>query len=113
MDISKLTKLYYTIGEVADFFDVSTSLLRYWETQFKSIKPIKDRSGNRRYRVQDIESIQKIYQLVKVQGFTLEGAKKHLSVKREAIADVSALDSVIENLTEVSERLKKLERAAD
>ena len=108
-----MTKLYYTIGEVADLFKVSTSLLRYWETQFKSIRPNKDRSGNRRYQVRDIEAIQLVYQLVKVQGFTLEGAKKHLSKKAGVPSELVDLDTIINNLTSLSERMKKLEDKVD
>ena len=108
-----MTKLYYTIGEVADLFNVSTSLLRYWETQFKSLRPEKDRSGNRRFKVRDIEAVNEIYQLVKIRGFTLEGAKKQLSKSDAIPMETTVLDEVIQNLSALSERIKKLEDKAD
>jgi len=76
--LPELTKLYYTISEVADMFEVSTSLLRYWETEFPSLKPKKDRRGDRKFQVKDIKELQQIHHLVKERGFTLEGAKKEL-----------------------------------
>ena len=81
VDTSTLTKRYYTIAEVSAMFDVAKSLLRYWEGEFKEIQPRKDRGGIRRYTVKDVEHINKIYDLVKVRGFTIEGARKELSTK--------------------------------
>jgi len=74
----ELTKLYYTIGEVSKMFDVSNSLIRYWETEFPSLKPKKDKRGDRKFKVKDIRYIERIYTLVKERGFTLEGARKEL-----------------------------------
>lgn len=73
-----LTKLYYSIGEVAAIFDVNTSLIRFWEKEFTVIQPKKNKKGNRLFTVKDIEHFNKIYQLVKEQGYTLDGAKKAL-----------------------------------
>ncbi|HZH86686.1 MAG TPA: MerR family transcriptional regulator [Brumimicrobium sp.] len=75
---SELTKLYYSIGEVAQMFDVNTSLIRFWEKEFSSIKPKKNKKGNRLFSPESVLEIQKIYQLVKIDGHTLEGAKKAL-----------------------------------
>lgn len=73
-----LTKLYYSIGEVAAIFEVNTSLIRFWEKEFTVIQPKKNKKGNRLFTVKDIEHFNKIYQLVKEQGYTLDGAKKAL-----------------------------------
>ena len=78
VNFDELKKLYYTIGEVAEMFDVNTSLIRFWEKEFKQIKPKKNSKGNRLFTVKDIQTFSSIYQLVKVEGFTLEGAKKML-----------------------------------
>lgn len=79
MQVNKeLTKLYYSIGEVAEMFDVSTSLIRYWETEFKNLKPQKSRKGDRKFTVKDIKELEKIYTLVKEKGYTLLGAQKEL-----------------------------------
>lgn len=73
-----ITKRYYKIGEVAEMFDVATSLIRYWESEFTQLKPLKSKSGIRRYKKEDILLIDRIYELVRNQGYTLEGAKKAL-----------------------------------
>lgn len=78
----ELTKVYYSISEVADLFDVNTSLIRFWHKEFsKYIKPKVNAKGNRMFSPKDVVNISKIYQLVKEQGFTLDGAKKALKSK--------------------------------
>ncbi|MBR9922516.1 MAG: MerR family transcriptional regulator [Bacteroidetes bacterium] len=78
-----LSKRYYTIGEVADMFDVSKSLIRYWETEFDLLKPHKNSKGERRFTPANIEQFQAIYHLVKERGFTLSGAKQELKEQRD------------------------------
>lgn len=78
-----LSKLYYSIGEVAEHLQVNASLLRFWEKEFNLAVSKKNKKGNRLYTVKEIEKIQRIYQLVKVEGYTLDGAKKALKVKVE------------------------------
>lgn len=68
-------KLYYRIGEVAKMFNVSTSLIRYWESEFSVLRPRKSTKGNRMFTQRDLRYLHIIYQLVKVQGYTLQGAK--------------------------------------
>lgn len=72
-------KVYFTIGEVAEIFNVNTSLIRYWEQEFKQLHPHKNRKGDRRYIKKDIDTLHTIYTLVKEKGFTIDGAKKALS----------------------------------
>ena len=79
----EITKLYYSIGEVAEIFKVSTSLIRYWEGEFDVLKPKKNKKGNRLFSPQDLENLHLIYHLVKERGFTLEGAKRKLKENRE------------------------------
>jgi DNA-binding transcriptional MerR regulator len=80
----EITKLYYSIGEVAEMFRVSTSLIRYWESEFDVLKPRKNSKGNRLFTPKDIENLHLIYHLLKERGFTLEGAKKKLRENRES-----------------------------
>lgn len=101
----ELTKLYYSIGEVAELFDVSPSLLRYWESEFKILSPQKNRKGDRKYLVKDIQKIEQIYTLVKERGFTLDGAKKE--IKKPTSSATSSTD-VIQKLKAINEKLKSL-----
>ena len=80
-----IVKLYYTIGEVAEMFGVNTSLIRFWEREFDIIKPKKNKKGNRLFTPEDLDNFKVIYNLVKEQGLTLEGAKKYLKENRKEI----------------------------
>jgi DNA-binding transcriptional MerR regulator len=77
--------LYYTIGEVSEMFGVNTSLIRFWEKEFDIIKPKKNKKGNRLFTPEDIDNFKVIYNLVKEQGLTLEGAKKYLKENRKTV----------------------------
>ena len=82
-------KLFYTIGEVADMFQVNHSLIRFWEKEFPAIKPKKNKKGNRLFTAADLEVFKHIYTLVKEQGFTLEGARQQLKSAKAATSDAS------------------------
>ncbi len=71
-------KLFYSIGEVAEMFDVNASLIRFWEKEFTIIKPRKNAKGNRMFTKQDLDNFRLIYHLVKERGFTLQGAREKL-----------------------------------
>lgn len=81
---NEIEKLYFSIGEVADMFEVNASLIRFWEKEFPQLHPKKNGRGNRVYSKKDIELFRKIHHLVKEKGFTLEGAKNALREKSEA-----------------------------
>jgi DNA-binding transcriptional MerR regulator len=74
----KIEKLYYSISEVADMFEVNNSLIRFWEKEFDIIKPKKNKKGNRMFTKDDIDNFRVIYHLVKERGFTLQGAQQKL-----------------------------------
>jgi DNA-binding transcriptional MerR regulator len=76
MHIDLPEKFYYKIGEVAEAFKVNTSLLRFWEKEFKMLHPKKDKNGNRLYTKKDVEIFQQIHFFVKEKGYTLDGAKQ-------------------------------------
>lgn len=99
-----LTKLYYTIGEVAEMFDVNTSLIRFWEKEFQVIAPKKNRKGNRLFTPKDIVNINKIYYLVRIKGFTLEGAKNAIKSKE----DLEGYKPIEKNEVSVIEKLETL-----
>ena len=75
-------KLYYSMGEVAEMFDVNQSLLRHWESQFPILRPKRNKKGNRLFTPQDVEHLKQIYHLVKECGMTLEGAKRAMRGQR-------------------------------
>jgi DNA-binding transcriptional MerR regulator len=72
------TRLYYSITEVAQMTGVRPHVLRYWETEFKALRPKKNRAGNRIYRAGDIKIILLIKKLLYDDGFTIAGAKRKL-----------------------------------
>lgn len=88
-------KLYWTIGEVAGQLGVNTSLIRYWEKEFGSLRPKRSGKGDRLFTKKEIEQLQRIQHLVKEKGFTLQGAKEQLRNEPEAeqtpALDVAAL----------------------
>lgn len=108
-----LTKLYYSIGEVAAIFDVNTSLIRFWEKEFTVIQPKKNKKGNRLFTVKDIEHFNKIYQLVKEQGYTLDGAKKALKSGDKHVTEVNhgpQNDILIDKLEKIKSKLLELKK---
>lgn len=71
-------KLYYPISQVAQWFNVNTSLLRFWENEFDILKPRKNRKGDRLFRPEDVKNLQVIYHLLRQRKFSIEGAKKYI-----------------------------------
>lgn len=91
----EIEKLYYSIGEVAEIFNVAPSLIRFWESEFDIIKPKKNRKGNRQFTREDIDNVRTIFHLVKEKGFTLQGAKEMLRNDSDAVRDkMNILDSL-------------------
>jgi DNA-binding transcriptional MerR regulator len=72
-------KLYFRIGEVSELTETKTYVLRFWETEFPTLKPIKSRSGHRLYRREDVQTVFEIKRLLYEKGFTIEGARKQLA----------------------------------
>jgi DNA-binding transcriptional MerR regulator len=104
MPSEELDKLYINIGELAQKFNVSVSLIRYWEKEFKQFKPEKTIKGTRKYSKKNIETFNLIYRLIKIEGYTIEGAKEKLNVKPL----IQSKQEAIEKLTELKEFLTKL-----
>jgi len=71
-------KLYFRIGEVADLCRLPAYVLRFWETEFPQLKPVKSSTGQRMYRKRDVESVLRIKRLLYEQGFTISGARQQL-----------------------------------
>ena len=106
LNTDKNTKLYYSIKEVAQLIGVSESTLRYWETEFPSIKPRTVSSTKvRQYTEKDVEQLKVVYNLLKVRGFKIAAARKYMRENRQSV-DKSSV--VLETLTSVRNELKLL-----
>jgi len=105
----EIEKKYYSIEKVAGIFKVAPSLIRYWEGEFEIIRPKKDKKGNRRFTKDDIEKIRYIYQLVKVKGYTLQGAQEVIKNDQEKVFDkaimVDRLHQIKRFLIEIKDSL--------
>ncbi len=109
MHINLPEKRYYKIGEVAKAFQVNTSLIRFWEKEFDSIKPKKNAKGNRLFTPTDIDNFKLIFHLVKERGFTLEGAKQKLKKSTKKTMSnhqiISKLEAVKAELIKIKNQL--------
>lgn len=101
-------KRYYSISEVAEMLGVSASLIRFWESEFDELRPHKNSKGERRFTSDTIEQLEIIYQLVKVRGFTLHGAKQELKKERDRLKEKQKL---IEKLREIRKGLELLKKS--
>lgn len=100
-------KLYFTIGEVANMLNVNTSLIRFWEKEFTSIKPKKNKKGNRLFTQKDVNNLHLIYHLVKERGFTLEGARKKLRENREETVESAEIVQSLKKIRKFLVDIKK------
>ena len=107
---SKHLKMYYSIKEVAKMFDLSESLLRYWEKEFPQLNPKTGGNNIRQYSEKDIEVIRSIHNLVKVRGFKIAAARKMLTHNKDVV-DKNA--EAMEILMNVKEELKEIKRQLD
>lgn len=101
----EIEKMYWSIGEVAEMYGVSTSLLRFWEKEFDILQPKKNRKGDRFFTQKDMENLKIIYHLVKERGFTLKGAKQQLRENKEQTVEKVR---IIESLEKVKGFLQDL-----
>ena len=92
----EIKKKYYSIGEVSGQLNLNTSLIRYWESEFEVLSPKKNKKGLRKYTEKDIEILKKIQSLLKDDGFTIEGAKKHF--KSKVLNQENKIISELENI---------------
>lgn len=103
-----MEKLFYSISEVAEMFNVNQSNLRFWEKEFKQLKPKRNAKGTRFYTPDDIQVIKQIIYLVNEQKLTLDGARRKLSQKKDAVAKQQ---EVVERLKAIKEELLGITKA--
>jgi DNA-binding transcriptional MerR regulator len=107
-------KTYFRIGEVSKILGVEPYVVRYWESEFKTVKPVRTRSDQRLYRKKDLEELLVIRDLLYRDRFTIAGAKKKLSEHKKderPAADTRTED--IERLIKIKERLKEIKKMVD
>ena len=96
------SKIYFSIGEVAEEISVNTSLIRFWEREFDIIKPKKNDNGKRIFSIKDVKNIKLIHHLLKVKKYTIKGAKKKIRENKDgAIKN----HNIIENLQKIRKEL--------
>ncbi len=100
-------KQYFKIGEVAELAKVEPHVLRYWETEFRGIRPEKTRTGQRMYRRKDVELVLQIRGLLYDEGFRIDGAKRRL---RELSGEETPaqMKRVVQELYEALDEIDKL-----
>ncbi len=104
----EIKKKYFTIGEVANNLNLSTSQIRFWETEFDELNPKKNSKGSRKFTEKDINVLKTIQSLLKNKKFTIDGAKK--IIKKEININHSGNDDIIEKLNTVKEKLLYLKK---
>tara|TARA_B100000902_G_scaffold365033_1_gene385598 strand:- start:57252 stop:57587 length:336 start_codon:yes stop_codon:yes gene_type:complete len=100
-----IEKLYYTIGEVAERYNVNVSLIRFWEKEFDNLKPKKNKKGNRLFTKKDINNLDIIYHLLKERGYTIAGAKRKIKENKKNIIDNV---KIVKKLKEIRSFLVKM-----
>ena len=105
-----LNKKFYKIGEVAEILNIPASTLRFWEKEFTILKPRRNAKNTRFYTPQDVETIRKLYYLVKEKGLKLDAAQAQLNRNRK---NVDKTFEVVERLKVVRENLVKLQTAIE
>jgi len=110
----EVKKLYYRIGEVAEMFNVAPSTIRYWESEFEVLRPRKSSKGNRLFTERDMRYLQIIYQLVKVKGYTIQGAKDAMKTKFDKLEEnamlVRTLNHTREFLVDLDKKLAEKQK---
>ena len=101
-------KLYFKIGEVAALLQLKTHVLRYWETEFTVLQPVKSRSNQRLYRHKDVETALLIKELLYRQGFTIAGARKKLQSDKQLGLPLTVQQSPEDILAEIKTDLIQL-----
>ena len=109
-------KMFFRIGEVGRITGVKPYVLRYWESEFKLLKPIKNKAGQRIYRRREIETILEIKSLLYKKKFTIAGAKKHLAQESQGRGGQQmelgfSSSHLKESMARIREELVALEKA--
>ena len=103
------SKLYYSIKEVSEITELKPYVLRYWESEFPSLKPTKNKAGNRTYKKHDIQVILDIKVLLYDKKFTIKGAVEELKNRSNApMSEKSLSNTQVSALNEIKNELKNI-----
>ena len=94
-------KLYFRIGEVATLCRLPAYVLRFWESEFPQLRPVKSSTGQRMYRRRDVESVLRIKQLLYEQGFTISGARQQLRTEHKTDKGQTAIPFPAQSAAEI------------
>lgn len=104
-----IEKKYFSIGEVAEKLNITTSQIRFWESEFDTISPQKNRNGKRQFTKEDIENIKMVHHLVKEKLYTLDGARQMLKNNSKTLKSkvemIESLEEIKLFLTELKQKL--------
>ena len=100
-DVIVPDKLYFRIGEVSSLCSLPAYVLRFWETEFPQLKPVKSSTGQRMYRRRDVESVLRIKQLLYEQGFTISGARQQLRAETKSDKTQTAIPFPTQSAPEI------------
>ena len=102
---------FRTSSEVADHLEIPPHVLRFWETKFSALRPLKRSGGRRYYRPDDVALLERIRDLLYNEGFTIKGAQKHLSVKSGAVSGMDATTGSSAGLVEAMSCLENVRKS--
>ena len=105
----EINKLYYTMGEITQMFEVNASQVRFYEKEFDILQPKKNKKGNRLFSPEDVENLKIIFSLLKDKGYTLQGAKDYIKNNKGEVKEnqkvIDSLERLKQFLLEVKEQL--------
>ncbi len=111
--MAKSRKIYYTMGQVCEMFDLPASTVRYWEQKFKILAPRKNAKGNRLFTPTDVENLKLIYHLTKEKKMTLSGAEEYITRRKTAarseLTVVEVLQRIKATLVEIRQEIESTE----
>jgi DNA-binding transcriptional MerR regulator len=102
-------KVYFRIGEVSKILSVETYVIRYWETEFRTVKPVRTKTAQRLYRKSDVQELLTIRNLLYTQRFTIDGAKKQL-YKMRGNGELETKNSEKQKLIRIKQELQQIRK---
>ncbi|MGA1868074.1 MAG: MerR family transcriptional regulator [bacterium] len=103
-------KLFYRIGDVSKIVGVKSHVLRYWESEFTQIRPIKNKRGQRLYRRKDIDLLIRIKELLYTELYTIAGAKRRLGLEAKLLKEIGHIPNYIKCIEILQKQKKQIEK---